>query len=43
MDRIDKAQILRSRISAVLTDIQFWVPVAVLVLGLLILKVLRQE
>jgi hypothetical protein len=31
----------RSRIHAVVTDVQFWIPVVVLVLGAMLLLVLR--
>ena len=31
----------RSRVNAVLTDVQFWIPVVVLVLGAMLLLVLR--
>ncbi|HWZ97302.1 MAG TPA: hypothetical protein VN025_06035 [Candidatus Dormibacteraeota bacterium] len=38
---IDAPQTFRNRLSSVLTDVQFWVPVAVLVAGLLLLEWIR--
>jgi hypothetical protein len=38
MNRNDKNERARSFMSSVLTDIHFWVPVAVLVGGLLLLR-----
>lgn len=40
MERIDNTNIkvISSRLSSVLTDIHFWVPVAVLLAGLLLLS-----
>lgn len=41
MDQAEKTQVTQSRMAAVFTDIQFWIPVAVLICGLLILKLIR--
>lgn len=41
MDSAEKNDIPRSWLTNVLTDIHFWVPVVVLVAGLLLLKSIR--
>ncbi len=38
MERTDNPKASSSRLASVLTDIHFWVPVAVLLAGLLLLK-----
>ncbi|HEY2351321.1 MAG TPA: hypothetical protein VGH83_02340 [Candidatus Acidoferrum sp.] len=38
MPRIDEAPQPRARLKSVLTDVQFWVPLAVLIGGLLLLR-----
>jgi hypothetical protein len=38
MERVHKSERTRSRMTSVLTDIHFWVPVAVLIGGLLLLR-----
>ncbi len=40
-DRVSAALRRRDRVSAVLRDAQFWVPVAALVAGLLVLRWIR--
>ena len=41
MERNDTANVTSNRLRSVLTDIHFWVPVAVLLVGLLLLKFIR--
>ena len=41
MERNDTANVTSSWLTNVLTDIHFWVPVAVLLAGLLLLKFIR--
>jgi hypothetical protein len=41
MESVENANANSSRLSSVLTDIHFWVPVAVLVAGLLLLSCTR--
>lgn len=41
MDPTDKLEPNRSKLSSVLTDTHFWVPVAVLLAGLLLLSLMR--
>jgi hypothetical protein len=41
MESAENAKANSSRLSSVLTDIHFWVPVAVLVAGLLLLSFMR--
>jgi len=41
MERNEITNVTSSRLSSVLTDIHFWVPVAVLLAGLLLLKFIR--
>jgi hypothetical protein len=38
MDRTEKDGVSRNWLTSVLTDVHFWVPVVVLVAGLLLLK-----
>jgi len=38
---IDAPQSSRSRLASIFTDVQFWVPVAVLMAGLLLLEGIR--
>jgi hypothetical protein len=38
MERIHKSERTQSRMTSVLTDMHFWVPVAVLIGGLLLLR-----
>jgi hypothetical protein len=41
MERRDQREQKRSRLTSVLTDIQFWVPVVVLIGGLLLLTAIH--
>jgi len=41
MERNEITNVTSSRLTSVLTDIHFWVPVAVLLAGLLLLKFIR--
>jgi hypothetical protein len=41
MERHDTTNVTPRRLTNVLTDIHFWVPVAVLLAGLLLLKFIR--
>jgi hypothetical protein len=41
MESAENAKVSSSRLSSVLTDVHFWVPVAVLLAGLLLLSLLR--
>jgi hypothetical protein len=41
MDRVDNPNVTSNRMRAVFTDIHFWVPVAVLLAGLLLLRFMQ--